>query len=86
MLPFGEFSWTTPWVLTSLVLYAMVAVLALMGYSPVLRRQIDVLEARGPDSLEFRALAGRAQMIGVVLAVLVVVIVFLMVAKPVLWS
>ncbi|OFX35165.1 MAG: hypothetical protein A2Z07_02305 [Armatimonadetes bacterium RBG_16_67_12] len=86
MLPFGEFSWTTPWVLTSLVLYAMVAVLALIGYSPVLRRQIDVLEARGPDSLEFRALAGRAQMIGVVLAVLVVVIVFLMVAKPVLWS
>jgi uncharacterized membrane protein len=85
MVPLGGHTWTTPWILTSLVLYAMVAVLALLGYSPILRRQIEVLEARGPEALEYRALAGRAQMIGAVLAVLVVVIVFLMVAKPVLW-
>lgn len=86
MLHLGDLAWTTPWVLTSLVLFAMVAVLGLLGYSPVLRRQIEVLEVQGPDSLEFRSLAGRARMIGILLAVLVVVIIFLMVTKPVLWS
>ena len=86
MLHFGEITWTTPWVLTSLVLFAMVAVLGLLGFTAVLRRQIEVLASRGPESLEFRALAGRAQTIGVLLAILVVVIVFLMVTKPVLWS
>jgi uncharacterized membrane protein len=86
MLHLGEYTWTTPWLLTSLVLYAVVVVLALFGYTPTLRRQIETLDARGPESIEYRALASRAQLIGVVLAILVVVIVFLMVAKPVLWS
>jgi uncharacterized membrane protein len=86
MLHLGEYTWTTPWLLTSLVLYGVVFVLALFGYTPTLRRQIETLDSRGFESLEYRALASRAQLIGMVLAILVVVIVFLMVTKPVLWS
>ncbi len=86
MLHLGEISWRAPWMLTSLVLYALIVVLGLLGYTPTLRRQIETLEARGPDSVEFRALSNRAQTIGIVLAGIVVVIVFLMVAKPALWS
>jgi uncharacterized membrane protein len=86
MVHLGPYAWSTPWLLTSLVLYAVVAVLALLGFTPTLRRQIEALEARGPESLEYRALASRAQLVGVVLAALVIVIVFLMVAKPALWS
>jgi uncharacterized membrane protein len=86
MIYFSEYSWTTPWLLTSLVLYGVIVVLGLLGYAPTLRRQIAALEARGAESLEYRALASRAQLIGIVLAILVVVVVFLMVSKPVLWS
>jgi hypothetical protein len=47
-----------------------------------LRRQIAALEAGGPDGLAYRSLAARGQAVGIVLAVIVVVIVFLMVVKP----
>jgi uncharacterized membrane protein len=86
MVHFGTIAWTTPWLLTSLVLYGAVVVLGLLGFTPVLRRQIEVLEGRGADSLEYRALAGQARMIGMLLAILVALIVLLMVIKPVLWS
>ena len=54
MVFLGRLSWTTPWLLAALVLYACVA-------------------ARGTA-------------LGIVLAVLVVLIVFLMVTKPDLWG
>ena len=86
MLHFGGHSWTTPWLLVSLILYAVMVVLALRGYTPSLRRQIAVLEAGGPDSTEYRALAARATRLGVALSIIVVAIVFLMVTKPTLWG
>lgn len=86
MLRWSQYTWATPWVLTALVLYGVAVVLALFGYTPTLRRQIEALEARGVGSMEYRALAGRAQLVGVVLAVLMLLIVFLMVTKPTLWS
>jgi uncharacterized membrane protein len=36
---------TTAWVLTALVLYRIVALVALFGSSPTLRRQIELLES-----------------------------------------
>jgi len=63
-----------------------VVVLGLRGYTPVLRRQIAVLESAGPDAPEYQQLARRGLRLGMVMAVLVVVIVFLMVTKPALWG
>jgi len=86
MLYVRRISPTTPWILTSLVLYLVVLVVGLRGYTPVLRQQIAVLESGGPEAPEYQRLARRGLRLGVMLAVLVVVIVFLMVTKPALWG
>src|SRR5947209_3937951 len=43
----GGFSIKTPWLLTSLILYVLVAAIGLFGYSPNLRRQIQSLDSEG---------------------------------------
>ena len=58
--------------------------LGLLVYTPTLRAQISALESSGAGSAEFRALAKRGTTVGIVLAVDVVAIVFLMVTKPTL--
>jgi uncharacterized membrane protein len=78
----GNLSLTTPWLLTALVLYALLVLVGLLGYTPTLRRQIQSLESEGADSPTYRALARRGTFLGIILAVLAVAIVFLMVVKP----
>lgn len=73
---------TTPWLLTALVLYVFLVLIGLLGYSPTLRRQIQVLDSEGVASSNYQALARRGTMLGAILGVLVMVIVFLMVVKP----
>jgi len=77
---------TTPWLLTALVLYIVLVLVGLLGYTPTLRRQIQVLDSEGSGSSNYQALARRGTMLGMALAVLVLVIVFLMVMKPGLWA
>ena len=77
---------TTPWLLTGLVLYILVALVGLLGYTPTLRRQIRFLESEGFQSPHYQALARRGTMHGTILAFLVIVIVYLMVVKPGLWG
>lgn len=72
----------TPWLLISLVLYAVVIVLGLFMYTPTLRRQIAAAEQGGPDSQDYKIAAGQGRQLGMIIAALVVVIVFLMVVKP----
>ena len=79
-------AWTTPWLLVSLFLYGVLVVLGLAGYTPLLRREIAVLEAEGPDSPAYQRLSGRGTLLGALIAVVVLVITFLMVTKPVLWG
>jgi len=77
---------TTPWLLTALVLYVIVVLVGLWGYTPTLRHQIRMLDSEGFHSPTYQALARRGTILGLVLAVLVIVIVFLMVVKPGLWA
>ncbi len=77
---------TTPWLLTALVLYVFLVLIGLLGYTPTLRRQIQVLDSEGVASASYQALARRGTMLGAVLGVLVIIIVFLMVVKPGLWG
>jgi uncharacterized membrane protein len=79
------FSLLTPWILTSLLLYGAMGLVAAFGYTPALKRQIEVLERDGFDSPSYKAVAARGTSIGIILAVLALVIVFLMVVKPRLW-
>jgi uncharacterized membrane protein len=77
---------TTPWLLTALVLYVLVALTGFFGYTPTLRRQIEALDREGVQSPNYQALARRGGRFGMILAVLVTAIIFLMVVKPGLWA
>lgn len=77
---------TTPWLLTALILYAILVLVGLGGYTPTLRRQIQALDSEGFGSPNYQALARRATLLGVILAILAITIVFLMVVKPGLWA
>jgi uncharacterized membrane protein len=77
---------TTPWLLTSLILYGVLVVVGLLGYTPALRRQIRLLEEAGFSSPNYKAQARRGTILGIILAVIAISIVFLMVVKPALWA
>jgi uncharacterized membrane protein len=75
---------STFWIAASLVLYVVLVVLAVVGYSPALRQQLALAEAGRIDSDEYRQVARRGGILGGILAVIVVIIIFLMVTKPTL--
>jgi uncharacterized membrane protein len=78
-IPFSTF-----WISAALVLYVVLIVGGVGFYSPTLKRQIAALESGGPTSPEYNRLAQRGTVVGILLAVDVVIIVFLMVVKPTL--
>lgn len=51
-------------------------------YTPTLRQQIALLDSAGPSSYEYQAMSRRGQIVGIALAIVVLVVVFLMVVKP----
>jgi len=81
----GRLPFSTPWLLTGLILFAILIVIAAAGYTPTLRRQIQVLDAGGPNSRESRRLAARGARLGILLAIIGVSSLFVMVTKPALW-
>jgi len=81
-----EMPLTTPWLLTSLVLYVLLILIGMLGYMPTLRSQIELAENEGGDSPAYQAAARRGRLIGLILAVLAVAIVSLMAVKPPLWA
>ena len=80
----GELRFTTFWIAGGIVLWAIAVALGFFVYTPMLRNQIRELEATGPQSDDYKRYASNARFMGIVLAVIVVVIVFLMVTKPTL--
>lgn len=80
----GDLDLAQFWIIAALILYAIAVGLGLFVYTPTLRRQIATLQTSGPASAEFRSLSDRGRTLGIVLAIDVVVIVFLMVTKPTL--
>ncbi len=70
------------WIAGSIGLWLVLVFVGLGVYTPTLRDQIRVLESEGPGSEEYRRLAARGRSVGIVLAIIVVIIVFLMVTKP----
>ena len=76
----------TPWLLVALALYIAVVLVGLLGYTPTLKKQIQLLDSAGLASSAYQAAAIRGIVLGVALAVLVVAIIFFMVVKPALWA
>ncbi len=86
MAGMAKIPFRTPCLLPGIILYVILVVTAAAGYTPTLRRQIQALDAGGPNSPEYQRPAVRGTRLGVFLAVLAVIIVFVMVTKPALWS
>jgi uncharacterized membrane protein len=83
MLNIAKLSYATPWVLTAVTIYAIVSVLGIFVYSPMLKKQIKL--AQNPDTAEYKRAASNGIYLGALITVLVVGITFLMVVKPQLW-
>ena len=76
------FSITLTWILIGLTGFILVAALAVAVYTPTLTRQIKALDTDGASSPAYKALANRAQAVGMFMVVVVIGIVFVMVFKP----
>ena len=70
----------------AIYLVLIVFAVAIFGYTPTLRRQIEALDRGGASSPAYLALAGRSTRLGAVLGLLVITIIILMVVKPQLWA
>ena len=77
----GAFSFSAGWIQVALGLYVLVVILSIALYAPALRRQLTEAEA-DPSSAPYRAAAARSNLLGILVMVIVLVIVFLMVTKP----
>jgi uncharacterized membrane protein len=76
----------TPWLLTALILYGVAVILGMAVFVPLFRRRIQLLESEGIESRRYQAAAKQGTVLGLVVALDVLVIVFLMVVKPALWA
>jgi predicted integral membrane protein DUF2269 len=76
------YSWALKWIHGSMALLVIAFVLAIGFYTPTLRKQIAILEARGPEDAEFVRLSKRGAMLGGILGLIVFLIIGLMVYKP----
>lgn len=82
----GPWSFTTPWVFASIVLFVAVAAVGPRIYVPSRTRQTELAaEGRG-NTDDYRALHRRAHMVRAVVTGAVLAILWLMVVKPVLWG
>ena len=79
------FSYQSPWIIAALVLYALVSVLGLFFYSPLLRKQIKLAGTAGPGSPEYKHANTRGKYLGFAMIFISVAITLLMVLKPQLW-
>ena len=75
---------TTLWVDIAVILFVILVVVAASQYTPTLRDQVKLAEGGDTTSPEFARLAKRGQILGQVLAVIVLLILAMMVFKPTL--
>jgi uncharacterized membrane protein len=78
----GPWTLTTRWIDAALVLFVVLVLMGIFGYTPALRNQIKALETEGPDSAAYKSAATRQNVIGSLFLVPIVLILYLMVFKP----
>ena len=70
------------WIITALILFVLLIVVAVGFYSRAMRQQIEVLATQGPTSVAYKQLEGQSRLYGIISAVIALAIVFVMVVKP----
>jgi len=84
MLFVSGIPWTTPWVLSGLILFVIVGAIAGLLYIPAQKKQVALADK--PTSPEYIAADERTSRIGILVILLVVLIEFIMTIKPALWG
>ena len=82
MVLMGPWTLTTRWIDLALVLFVILVLMGVFGYTPALRNQIKALETGGPGSDAYKAATARQSLIGILLILPVLLILYLMVFKP----
>jgi uncharacterized membrane protein len=70
------------WIVVAVVLFVAIAVIGFAYFTPLVRRQLALVDAGDTSSAEFERLARTNAMIGPVLGVLVLIILGMMVFQP----
>ncbi len=70
------------WVVVAVILFVAIAVIGFAYFTPLVRRQLALLDAGDESSAEFERLARRNAMIGPILGLLVLIILGMMVFQP----
>jgi uncharacterized membrane protein len=70
------------WVIAALGLFVLLIIVAVGFYSRLMNRQIQVLESEGAGSPAYSQVTGQTQTFGIISAVVVLAIIFMMVVKP----
>lgn len=81
MIATGVYRLDTGWIVVSIILYVLAALLGLLAFAPAIRRQLVEAE-RDPTSPAYVAAARRTTMMGWVTSAVVIAIVILMIGKP----
>lgn len=76
---------TTPWILSSLILYLAIAALGITVYAPFFRKQLKLAEEEGLESPAYLKVAQQGRTAIFIITLLIALIVYLMVVKPSLW-
>ena len=75
-----------PWVLLTAIFWLAAFLLGLFGYTPALRKQIELVEGVGADSDEYNSAAWRSTLIGIAIGVIALMIILLIAFQPPLWG
>jgi uncharacterized membrane protein len=78
--------YATPWMSVSLGLYVIVSILGIFVYAPMLKKQQQLAETKGPDDVEYQRVARNGIILGTLIVILTIGITFFMVNKPLLWG
>ena len=83
MVWMGGLGFGTRWIAIAMTLWLLAILVAYLGYTPALAKQIAAVERAGVASPEAKALASRGGVFAAIIAVLVMAILALMIFKPV---
>jgi hypothetical protein len=84
VMVFMQWRITSLWIIVALLLFAVLVVVAVAFYSPLLRNLIKLVDAGDTTSPDFARLARQNRMLGAGIGLIVVLILVMMVFKPTL--
>jgi hypothetical protein len=84
LMVFMQWRITSLWIIVALLLFAVLVVVAVAFYSPLLRNLIKLVDGGDTTSPDFARLARQNRMLGLGIGLIVVLILVMMVFKPTL--